>query len=252
MFLMLERLNQETHVWYVKPETIHDRKVLDACMGTLSEQEREQCRRFHFPDDSHHYLVSHALVRYALSAYLDIRPHEWVFSLSDHGRPELANPGVPPIRFNLSHTKGLAACVVNLSGDCGVDVEKIVARHNPVGVAKRMFSTAEYEHMLQLYGHEQLEYFFTRWTLREAYVKARGIGISFPVHKLNFTVESDSDIKIGFQPDIQDDGGDWQFQLLPLSTGHAASVAIRREVDRSIVTHLVGNDFSPLVHSGAA
>ena len=245
---MLERLDQETHVWYVKPETVRDKMVLDTCMDALSEQEREQYRRFRFPDDSHHYLVSHALVRYALSAYFDMRPREWVFSLSDRGRPELANPGLPPIRFNLSHTKGLAACVVNLSSDCGVDVERIYARHNPIGVAKRMFSTAEYEHMLQLHGHEQLEYFFTRWTLREAYVKARGIGISFPTHKLNFTVESDSDIKIDFDPDIQDDGGGWQFQLLPLSTEHVTSVAIRREVDKNIVTHLVGNDFSPLIH----
>jgi 4'-phosphopantetheinyl transferase len=248
ILLMLERLEKETHVWYVKPETVRDKTVLEACMDTLSEQEREQYRRFRFPDDSHHYLVSHALVRYTLSAYFDMQPREWGFSLSDRGRPELANPGLPSVRFNLSHTKGLAACVVNLSGDCGVDVERIFARHNPIGVAKRMFSAAEYEQMLQLHGHEQLEYFFTRWTLREAYVKARGIGISFPVHKLNFTVESDSNIKIDFDPDIQDDGGGWQFQLLPLSAGHVTSVAIRREIDKYIVAHLVGNDFSPFIH----
>jgi len=186
---MLKRLGQEIHVWYVKPEAIRGKMVLDACLDALSEQEQEQCQRFRFSGDSHHYLVSHAMVRYALSEYFDMRPREWVFSLSDRGRPEVANHGLPSIRFNLSHTKGLAACVVCLSSDCGVDVERIFGRHNPVGVAKRMFSTAEYEHMLQLHDQEQLEYFFTRWTLREAYVKARGIGISFPMHKLNFTVE---------------------------------------------------------------
>ena len=85
---MLERLDQETHVWYVKPETVRDKMVLDTCMDALSEQEREQCRRFRFPDDSHLYLVSHALVRYALSAYFDMRPREWVFSLSGRGRSE--------------------------------------------------------------------------------------------------------------------------------------------------------------------
>ena len=57
---------------------------------------------------------------------------------------------------------------------------------------------------------------------------------------------------IDYDPDIHDDGGGWQFQLLPLSADHVTSVAIRRKVDKNIITHLVGNDFSPLVHSGAA
>jgi len=247
--MLLTRLSQEAHVWVVRPESIQNRKTLGVCMDLLSAQEREQCRRFRFPDDSHHYLVSHALVRNVLSKYAGISPCDWVFSQSDHGRPEVVNPGLPPIRFNLSHTRGLAACVVTLSRDCGIDVENICGRHNPTGVAKRMFSKNEYEHMQRLIGHEQLEYFFTRWTLREAYVKARGIGISFPTHKLNFTIESDSDIKINFEPEIQDNGGDWQFQLLLLSTEHVTAVAIRREGDEDIVTRLVGNDFSPFSHS---
>ena len=246
--MLLTQLSQEAHVWVVRPESIQNKTTLDVCVGLLSAQEREQCRRFRFPEDSHHYLVSHALVRNVLSKYADISPGEWIFSQSDHGRPEVANPGLPPIRFNLSHTRGLSACIVTLSRDCGIDVEKIHARHNPIGVAKRMFAKDEYEHMQRLIGHEQLEYFFTRWTLREAYVKARGIGISFPTHKLSFTVESDSDIKIDFGPDIRDDGGDWQFQLLPLSTGHATAVALRREGGKNIVTRLLGNDFSPFIH----
>jgi len=246
--MLLTQLSHEAHVWAVRPESIQNRTTLDVCMDLLSDREREQCRRFRFPDDGHHYLVSHALVRNVLSKYADISPRDWVFSQAEHGRPEVANPGLPPIRFNLSHTKGLAACIVTLSHDCGIDVEKICDRHNPAGVAKRMFAKDEYEHMQRLSGHEQLEYFFTRWTLREAYVKARGIGISFPTHKLNFTIESDGDIKIDFDPDIQDDGRDWQFQLLPLSTGHVTAVGIRREGDNNIVTRLLGNDFSPFIH----
>ncbi|MBW1944936.1 MAG: 4'-phosphopantetheinyl transferase superfamily protein [Deltaproteobacteria bacterium] len=246
--MLLTQLSHEAHVWAVRPGSIQDRATIDVCMDLLSDRERQQYRRFRFPDDSHHYLISHALVRYALSKYTDISPRDWVFSESDHGRPEVANPGLPPIRFNLSHTRGLAACVVTLSRDCGIDVEKIHARHNPVGVAKRMFSEDEYGQMQRLTGHEQLEYFFTRWTLREAYVKARGIGISFPTHKLNFTVESDSDINIDFDPDIRTDAGDWLFQLLPVSTGHITAVAIRREGAENIITRLLGNDFSPFIH----
>lgn len=240
----LAQLSDEAHVWFIRPDFIQDKTTLDACRHMLSEQEREQCQRFRFPEDSHHYLVSHALVRNVLSKYVEISPDGWVFSRSDHGRPEVANPGLPPIRFNLSHTKGLAACVVTLSSDCGIDVEKIYARHNPIGVAKRMFSSSEYEHMRQLNGRMQLEYFFTRWTLREAYVKARGIGISFPTRKLSFDIESSNDINIEFQAEIEDSSNDWQFQLLSLTNEHISAIAIRREYNSNIkiITRMVEDD----------
>lgn len=240
----LTQLNEEAHVWFVRPDFIQNKTTLDVYMRMLSEQERKQCQRFRFSEDRHHYLVSHALVRSMLSRYLEVSPDELVFSRSDHGRPEVANPGLPPIRFNLSHTKGLAACVVTLSCECGIDLEKIYARHNPIGVAKRMFSSSEYEYMQGLSGRKQLEYFFTRWTLREAYVKARGIGISFPTRKLNFNIESSNDITIEFQAGIQDNNDDWQFQLLPLSEEHITAVAIRRHhaYDKKIITRVVVDD----------
>lgn len=247
--MMLKCLDQEVHVWYIKPEAIHDEVVLHACMEVLSEQEREHCRRFRFPQDNHHYLVSHALVRKVLSKYVAISPGEWVFSRSDHGRPEVANPGLPAVRFNLSHTRGLAACIVTLSSDCGIDTEKIYARHNPIGVAKRMFSNAEYQYMLQLKDREQLDYFFTRWTLREAYVKARGIGISFPTHKLNFDIESPCEITIEFQADIQDISEDWQFELLRLTEEHIMAVAIRQQGhnNKNLITYFVTDDLDSYI-----
>jgi len=248
----LAQLSEEAHVWFIRPDLIRNKTTLDVCMRMLSEQEREQCQRFRFPEDSHHYLVSHALVRNVLSKYVEVPPYGWVFSRSDHGRPEVANPGLPPMRFNLSHTKGLAACIVTLSSDCGIDVEKIYARHNPIGVAKRMFSSPEYEHMQQLNGRVQLEYFFTRWTLREAYVKARGIGISFPTRKLNFNIEYSNGINVEFQSEMQDTSEDWQFQLLPLTNEHITAVAIRRDnhSNKSIITRVVENDLDLSVDTG--
>jgi len=242
--MLLSRLKQEAHVWVIRPEVVRDAMTLDAAISLLSKQERAQCQRFRFAEDSHHYLVSHALVRNLLSKYIDLPPERWLFEKSEKGKPEIANTDVPSIRFNLSHTKGLAACIVTASCDCGIDVEKIYARHNPIGVAKRMFSDAEYKAMLGLHGREQLEFFFTRWTLREAYVKARGIGISFPTRKLNFNIESSSDIHIEFQPDIKDSSENWQLGLLPLTAEHITAVAIRRDDDRDkkIVTHFVEDD----------
>ena len=247
--MLLERLGREAHLWIARPESIQNKRVIDACMDSLSVQEREKYRRFRFAEDRHRYLVSHALVRNVLSKYAQVPPGEWVFSHSDHGRPEVANTGLSSMRFNLSHTKGLVACIVTSSCDCGIDVERVHVRHNPIDVAKRMFSKPEFEYMQQLSGREQLEYFFTRWTLREAYTKARGIGISFPTYKLNFNIKSTGEVNIGFQPEIQDKNEDWQLEILPLTEEHIAAAAIRR-LDhniKKIVRHDMKDDLSSYI-----
>ena len=244
--MLLDKLRNEAHLWVVRPEMITSKMILEACMDALSDQEQERYRRFRFAEDRHRYLVSHALVRNVLSKYVGISPHAWVFSQSDHGRPEVANPGLSAIRFNLSHTRGLVACIVTSLCDCGIDVEYVHARHNPIGVAKRMFSNVEYENMQKLKGREQLEYFFTRWTLREAYTKARGIGITFPTDMLNFKIKSASEIDIEFDADIEDKKEDWQIEIFSLTDEHIAAAAIMRseQVNKTIVRHDMMDDLS--------
>jgi 4'-phosphopantetheinyl transferase len=239
--MLQDHLHREIHVWFAHPEHATNSARLDQYRSILSTQETTRYRRFHFPADRHRYLVSHALVRETLSKYIDIPPADWCFSHGEHGRPEIANPATPALRFNLTHTAGLAACVVTLSDDCGIDAEQIAERHNPVGVAKRMFSEAETRELEQLEGQTYLEYFFTGWTLREAYVKALGIGISFPTRKLTFTVNKDNIVEVSFHPDIEDQRDNWHFELLKPTAEHIAAIAIRRngEVDKKIVTRFI-------------
>ncbi len=226
--MSVERLDRETHVWLVVPEAIQDKTKLDACRSVLSESELAQYQRFHFPQDRHRFLVSHALVRNVLSKYLDISPAEWMFYCTSHGRPEIANRDISALRFNLTHTAGLAACVVTLCDPCGIDAEQIAARHDPLAVARRMFSAAEYEQLRQLAGREQMEYFLTLWTLREAYVKARGIGISFPTRKLQFDIDAEGLVSVEFQPELKERADQWQFTLLAPTPQHLGALAVRR------------------------
>jgi 4'-phosphopantetheinyl transferase len=225
---LLQRLQHESHVWFTVPECIQDRARLRGFLAMLAEDETRRHNRFQFSEDRHRFLISHALVRQVLSRYCELTPEEWHFSRSEHGKPEICNPGAPRLRFNLTHTVGLAACVVNLSGECGIDAEQITGRHNPLGVARRMFSQAEYLHQRRLTGQAQLDYFFQRWTLREAYVKARGIGIRFPTRKLLFHVDADDRISVEFEPEIDDCDENWQLQLLRPTERHVAAVAIAR------------------------
>jgi len=235
--MTINLLHQEAHVWFSIPESVQDDKILQGLRDILSREELDRYRRFHFPEDRHQYLVSHALVRESLSKYVDFPAQDWLFSRGEYGRPEIANPGIPPLRFNLTHTDGLVGCVVTMDDDCGIDTEKITDRHETLKIAERMFTEAEYRELLQLKDRQHLEYFFTRWTLREAYVKARGTGLFLSSHKPGFEIAADNSIAVSFDSGIDNKKERWNFRLLPLSKLHVTAVALNgtRAADKDIV-----------------
>jgi 4'-phosphopantetheinyl transferase len=219
----------EAHIWLVKPESVRDNSVLADFRAMLSAQERRQCDRFHFPQDSHRYLVSHAMLRQVLSGYTELAPADLRFSRSTHGRPEIANSDIPGIRFNLTHTRGFAACIVTQSNECGIDAEKLDSRHHMTGIAQRMFSEEEHHQLEQLNGAELAEAFFSRWVLREAFVKAKGIGISYPTRKLHFDIQDDDEIRVRFDPGLDEGDSYWQFRLLRPTEEHITAIALRSD-----------------------
>ena len=227
-----DQLHREIHVWFALPDLATNPATLERYRAVLSTRETARCRRFHFPADSHRYLIAHALLRNTLSKYADLPPADWTFTQGTHGRPEISNPEVPAIRFNLTHTKGLVGCVVTLENDCGIDAEVLSSRHDVNGVAQRMFSVEEARELQQLQGSVRLDYFFARWTLREAYVNALGIGISHPTQNLSFMIGKDDTIRVTFGPELGDNGEHWQFRLLRPTPEHIAAIAVHKNNQR--------------------
>ncbi len=231
----------EVHLWYLDPDSTAYDALVETFVRVLSASEQSQYRRFHFPADARRYLVSHAMVRYVLSRYAEIMPAEWHFSATDRGKPLITNPGLESLKFNLTHTQGLAACVVSLDRNCGIDAEHLQARHNPVSVAKRMFSPVEYTALNKLKDTEQLDYFYRHWTLREAYVKAKGVGLSFPTNKIEFSVHSNTDIKLGFDASIKDQNENWMLRLWQIGAEHILAVAVAPQ--KQVVTESILREF---------
>ena len=93
----------------------------------LSAEERTRCARLAFASDRRDFIAAHALLRHALSAHGHRDAREWLFIPDANGKPELASaPGErPQLAFNLSHTRGLVACVVARDVDVGIDVERV-------------------------------------------------------------------------------------------------------------------------------
>jgi 4'-phosphopantetheinyl transferase len=217
------------HLWYVFPEELSDPYLLAAYHMLMSPEEAVQQARFRFPEGRHEYLVTRALVRAVLSIYAPVAPRAWQFVRNRYGRPEIAGPdGAPPLRFNLSNTRGLIACLVTLEREVGVDVEDTTRKGETVGVADRFFSPSEAAALRALPASRQRDRFFDYWTLKEAYIKARGMGLAIPLDHFSFRLDDPSGIRITFEPALSDDPERWQFCLWSPTERHRMAAALHR------------------------
>ena len=196
----------------------------------LDADERARYDRFEVPDVQSLYLEAHGMLRTVLSSYADVSPEDWRFVVNGYGRPEIAPDqaaGVPPIRFNLSHTAGLVAVVVTRTVDCGVDVEYMRPLEDAVAISGRFFSPEEIVHLAMAGPEEQHERFYAYWTLKESYIKARGMGLALPLDQFTFDWNGvGNDVAIGFGAEIDDDPRRWQFGWGRQGTDHAVALAL--------------------------
>ncbi|MFD9159415.1 4'-phosphopantetheinyl transferase family protein [Streptomyces goshikiensis] len=156
----------------------------------LSHGERARRERLRRAQDRVLYTAAWGLVRHALSEVEPrVAPDEWHFLRAGLGRPEVQHPAwAGSLRFNLSHTEGVVACVVTRGARCGVDVERMgrpLALHR---LTRSVLSAGEQrEFDLAPPGRRQ-ELFYRYWTLKEAYLKAIGTGMRFPMTACEFEV----------------------------------------------------------------
>lgn len=162
---------------YVLLNEIADESVLDRYSSSLSADELERLQRINHAEVNRRFLVGRGLLRETLAECSGADPREFEFQYNAHGKPSLKAPGEPPLEFNVSHTRGLAMCAVATCGPLGVDVERERRVENHLGIARRVFAPAEMEQLELLPAERRDEAFLKLWTLREALVKARGVGL---------------------------------------------------------------------------
>ncbi len=221
----------EVHVWYVETDHLVDEQRLMTYRDLMSPEERERNGRFFFPSGRREHLVTRALVRTTLSRYHPtVSPRDWRFTTNAFGRPELAGPTrQPALRFNLSHTDGLIACLVAVDREVGIDVENVTrAQVADIDIADHYFSPAEVAQLRLLPLSQQRDRFFDYWTLKEAYIKARGLGLQLPLDQFSFHLNNHAVIGISFGPEIVDDPTSWQFDLQSPTPCHRLALALRR------------------------
>jgi 4'-phosphopantetheinyl transferase len=217
----------EVHLWHVFSDAVTDPKLLKRYCELLSEDELQRQQRFVFARDRHQFLVTRALVRAVLSSYTGHDPRAWVFGQNAYGKPEIALPAGVALRFNLAHTTGLVTCAVAAGGDLGVDVEDLQHGRQGLDLARQYFATAEVAALEQWPAEEQPTGFFQFWTLKEAYIKARGMGLSIPLGEFAFRLAADRPPEITFAAGRPEHGAGWQFARIRLGGRYQIAVAVR-------------------------
>jgi 4'-phosphopantetheinyl transferase len=217
----------DVHVALAEFADTVDPGTVGRCLSLLNADEHARYERFIPPRTKLEFLITHALARTELSRFADVRPEEWRFKTGSHGRPEIDGDIVRELGFNLSNTRGLVACAVTRGADVGVDVEDTTLKRQTVEVAERFFSPEEVKALRSLPSELQRDRFFDYWTLKESYIKARGLGLAIPLERFSFHLNPGEPIRIELDPSLGDDARTWRFWLDRPTQAHRLAVALR-------------------------
>jgi len=220
----------QIHLWLTFFDDPRLDGMLDDYRRLLTDDERAQEKKFYFEKDQRRYLVTRALLRCTLSRYVDRAPSAWRFASNEYGRPHIAEAdGVTsPLHFNLSHTNSLIVIAMATHRQVGVDTENVSRRQNLVHLADRYFSDPEKATLQSLTLSQQHVGFFEYWTLKEAYIKARGMGLSIPLDRFSFDLSRPSQIGLSVHPQLGDDAARWAFWQWTVADDYLLALCAQR------------------------
>ena len=196
-----------------------------ACEAVLNAGERARLAKFVVAHAGTQFLAARSLLRTVLSVYQPGQPREWAFTANAYGRPRLCDGQVAtPLHFNVSHTYGMVACAVSRTEEVGVDVEWAGRDLDCLALAKTAFAPAEIAALQASRGVDVKELFFSFWTLKEFYIKARGMGMSLPLQAFWFELNGGG-AEIFFSAELADSPSRWSFRRFSPTASHRMAVA---------------------------
>lgn len=218
-------------VWVLELDTLHADDI-ERCDLVLSPAERDRMQRFHFEQDRDSYRAAHALARIALSSCeASVLPQTWEFEKTSRGRPEISTGGgVPQLRFNISHTRGVVACIVTRDLDCGVDIETTHRRDDLQDLTRTVLAPAEIARITTAPDTERPRLFYRYWTLKEAYAKAIGLGMSLAFDHIAFKL-CEGSARLHVHSD------EWHFEQWSPTPTHILATAVRSRRPVRLIRH---------------
>lgn len=199
-------------LWFIEPLQLTSLSV-EHLMPILSSDEITKLSAYKHQAAKYTSLMTRIFSRLVLSQYTGTSPADFQFLRNQYGKPELL-PNPSNIRFNLSHNNNLIIMAVTINDDIGCDIEDPKRNVSVLPISKRYFAKQEYQALCLLEGDEQKQQFFKYWTLKEAFVKAVGVGIALGLDTFYFTLSGDKktqEIDVKFNSDYPlDKQNGWQ------------------------------------------
>jgi 4'-phosphopantetheinyl transferase len=215
--------HDEVHVWRATlawPET-----AADGLKQCLAADERDRMERFRFEKDRRRYLIGRGLLRSLLGRYLDLAPQSLCFESTAAGKPYLAS-GQEELQFNLTHSGEYVLIAIADGRAVGIDVEEVRDDFDAGEIAAHFFSPNEQRELETLTERLKIEAFFECWTRKEAYVKARGDGLSLPLDQFDVSLRPGEPARlIATRPDPAE-ARRWQLSGLGVADGYKAALAV--------------------------
>jgi len=233
----LELKPDEIYFFYTPVDEIKDNRLKKRYRAAINEEEKTKVDRYVFEKDRHNSLVTRALLRSLLSACTRRDPDSFEFIENEYGKPDL-KPGCvkTPLKFNLSHSSGVTACALALDYEIGVDIENH-HRKIDLNIADRFFSKSEAEYLDRCPERDKQKVFFDFWTLKESYIKARGMGLSIGLDKFSFEIGK-KNIFINFHKSLKDHQDQWQFFKFSPVKDFTAAISIQTSFNTPLKLHI--------------
>lgn len=224
---MLQLPSREAHLWCAGLDLPAEQSAHLA--ATLSPEERERSAGFRYKHDQQRFVAAHGVLRALLGRYLQTPPGRISYRYNAFGKPELGPEFGGRLKFNLSHSAGLALIAVVAESEVGVDLECVRTQSDYAEIARSFFSADEVDRLSTLPGHPCAEAILRCWTKKEAYLKACGEGLSMPLH--GFSVPLSTGPAHGPVEHCASSGGAvpakrWSFYTLQPAPGHIGALVI--------------------------
>jgi len=213
----------EVHLWRARLDASAD--AVDLLLTMLAEDEQARAARQRAAAKRAEFIQARAALRTILGRYLQTPPRALAFRYSPEGKPFLPEPAA--LRFNLAHSNGWAVLGVSGGPELGVDIERIEPARPHLTLAQRFFSPPEAQALATLDPPGQAEAFYRCWTCKEAWVKARGTGMHFPLSHFTVALEAGMRAALIAVRDAPDECGQWQLHNFAVSGEHIAACAVR-------------------------
>jgi len=216
--------SDEIHLWLAWLDV--EPRRLEMLSALLSEEEKTRAGRFRSHKDRNRFIVARGFLRHVLARYLRVSPERICFRYTPHGKPMLAPISASAeVRFSLCHSQGLALCAVALERDVGVDLERVRFDCAAKEIATRFFSAQEQAAILSLPEPARTVTFFRYWTVKEACLKATGLGLWSGLQGLVIALGEDEARVLRWGKAKPHDEKGWGIKTFEPQPGYTAALA---------------------------